>query len=357
MPSGITGGAGGSSGITNDAPANTIPATTDGDGNLGPQTNVPLVDPGNVWEPETEVAQGYRIAETMQGELRVFEAVEAGTTGEGVFTDFAFNITPLGLTSDNDFDWRYLGIVGQVSWALSPLRPEFGVDSEGPYIAGHVPVSEADTTFRILAALGDPGNVWESDTELLEAGYRIAVTVDGALRVFEKVGGGTTGSVEPDWDILALGSDTTDGTVIWVYRGIVGQPDFSRKIFTMNSAGDADWYLDVNNGSGFRFNQAVDGVPDATAGITQMTTDSFKVSKSSTEKFEVAYAPFSATLRGAPLRLFPMAFAALPASPAEGMMAWVNNSSTAVWGETVAGGGANKVLAVYNGTNWTVCGK
>lgn len=56
-------------------------------------------------------------------------------------------------------------------------------------------------------------------------------------------------------------------------------------------------------------------------------------------------------------KLAPLAFASLPASPAEGMMAWVNDSNTAVWGATIAGGGTDKVLAVFNGTVWTVAGK
>lgn len=55
-------------------------------------------------------------------------------------------------------------------------------------------------------------------------------------------------------------------------------------------------------------------------------------------------------------KLTPMAFADLPVG-AEGMMTWVNDSSTATWGATIAGGGVNKVLAVYNGTNWTCAGK
>lgn len=54
-------------------------------------------------------------------------------------------------------------------------------------------------------------------------------------------------------------------------------------------------------------------------------------------------------------RMTPVAFASLPTA-AEGAIAWVNNSTTATWGATIAGGGANKVLAVYNGTNWTVAG-
>lgn len=64
----------------------------------------------------------------------------------------------------------------------------------------------------------------------------------------------------------------------------------------------------------------------------------------------------SVTITG-PVALVPVAFASLPASPSEGMVAWVNDSNTATWGATVAGGGANKVLVVFNSANWTVAGK
>jgi hypothetical protein len=57
------------------------------------------------------------------------------------------------------------------------------------------------------------------------------------------------------------------------------------------------------------------------------------------------------------LTLTPTLFAALPSPATEGMVAWVTDGSTATWGATLAGGGANKVLAVYDGTNWTVAGK
>lgn len=40
-----------------------------------------------------------------------------------------------------------------------------------------------------------------------------------------------------------------------------------------------------------------------------------------------------------------------------GSIAAFTDSNTAVWGATIAGGGANYVLAVYNGANWTVIGK
>lgn len=51
------------------------------------------------------------------------------------------------------------------------------------------------------------------------------------------------------------------------------------------------------------------------------------------------------------------AFANLPASPVVGMIACVTDSTTNAWGATIAGGNTNKVLAWYNGTNWTVLGQ
>ena|ERR1700676_539351 len=56
-------------------------------------------------------------------------------------------------------------------------------------------------------------------------------------------------------------------------------------------------------------------------------------------------------------QLTPVLFANLPASPLAGMIAVVSNSNTNTWGATIAGGGANIVLAFYDGTNWTVAGK
>lgn len=50
-----------------------------------------------------------------------------------------------------------------------------------------------------------------------------------------------------------------------------------------------------------------------------------------------------------------IAFASLPTG-VQGMVAHVSDSTTATWGATIAGGGSNKVLAFYNGTNWTVAG-
>jgi hypothetical protein len=49
-------------------------------------------------------------------------------------------------------------------------------------------------------------------------------------------------------------------------------------------------------------------------------------------------------------------FRSLPANPQTGQLAAISDSTTAAWGGVIAGGGANTVLAWFNGTNWTVVG-
>ena len=50
----------------------------------------------------------------------------------------------------------------------------------------------------------------------------------------------------------------------------------------------------------------------------------------------------------------PINFAQLPASPVKGERAVVQDSNTAVFNAVIAGGGANVIPALYNGTNWVV---
>jgi hypothetical protein len=53
----------------------------------------------------------------------------------------------------------------------------------------------------------------------------------------------------------------------------------------------------------------------------------------------------------------PVTFANLPVVPTEGMVYVITDSSVNTWGTVIAGGGANRVLAYYNGANWTVAAK
>jgi hypothetical protein len=64
----------------------------------------------------------------------------------------------------------------------------------------------------------------------------------------------------------------------------------------------------------------------------------------------------SGNVLGKSFRGTAVAFASLPTA-VEGMLVAVTDSTTTTWGATITGGGANHVLAYYNGSNWTVAGK
>lgn len=65
----------------------------------------------------------------------------------------------------------------------------------------------------------------------------------------------------------------------------------------------------------------------------------------------------TAIVRGKTVQVSAGTFSQCNASPEEGMLCSITDSSTDVWGATVTGGGALHVLARYNGTNWTVAAK
>jgi hypothetical protein len=131
-----------------------------------------LADPGVSWAPGVAVTAGYRIAETVDGALRVFEVTVAGTTDAGTaFTDYigANSLRPLGTTITGTETWRYLGIVGQVGfdvlpgflikpadWFVSPTTGELAIRYTGD-----------PTDYEDLLVVGDDNNeksVWRQDS-------------------------------------------------------------------------------------------------------------------------------------------------------------------------------------------------
>jgi hypothetical protein len=123
-----------------------------------------------------------------------------------------------------------------------------------------------------------------------------------------------------------------------------GQYAFNSTSISANTAGTTNLYL-RSLGAGILgvYNDSTHGV-----GLS-VTTDG-------TLQVLTRAGADTAILRAATLRRTPVAFASLPTG-AEGMTASVTDSTTATWGATISGGGANHVLAYHNGTNWTVAGK
>lgn len=66
---------------------------------------------------------------------------------------------------------------------------------------------------------------------------------------------------------------------------------------------------------------------------------------------------FVTQTKDAPLSVGAFAAAPICASALEGSLTAITDSTTAVWGATIAGSGSNRVLAYCDGSHWTVAGK
>jgi len=153
-------------------------------------------------------------------------------------------------------------------------------------------------------------------------------TIQNQLR---SVGGGSGTNLNSAGGNIALQNiDTTAGN--W------------QRLQALDSGGDAMAQIGVqnidhvNNIAGFAI--GVRTSAEANPG----TKLDFNVTNTGLWTFNAAHVPKSGT------------YANRPGSPATGTIYNVTDSNTAIWGATIAGGGANNVLGRYNGTNWTVMG-
>lgn len=201
-----------------------------------------LEDPGNVWEPDTAVVAGYRIAAVLPNTAgdstpRVFEVVTGGTTESSTPDGFAddasglsINLIPLGLTDDlSPVTWRYMGKVGELSWTVTPQLPGLRVKR-----VGSVPL-ELEYQFA-----GDPAN---------------------------------------SENLLTLAAT------------VAGEPVL---VFELNSDGDADWFFEDGNGPGMRWNNR------GNSHNTQITSEGFRVTNESGSRLEVQFDPFTIRVIGLP---------------------------------------------------------
>src|SRR6266404_5768356 len=87
-----------------------------------------------------------------------------------------------------------------------------------------------------------------------------------------------------------------------------------------------------------------------TQGTVYVSGDSFP-----TKSTEDAFDRLTMICKQLQDRMTAVAFSTLPAAiNSKGQLAVVSDSTTAVWGAIITGGGANVVLAFCNGTNWKV---
>lgn len=164
--------------------------------------------------------------------------------------------------------------------------------------------------------------------------------------------------------------NSADGTILWTNEaGTAGvgfnfASDSTLKLFARDGSSSARLIandIQINNGGSFtsatfgsiRF--SADGVfrflkdDGATGGRVSLATGDIFA-------FQAVGGGDTATIKAKTHQATAGAFSTCNASPVEGMLCAITDSSTATWGATITGGGANHVIGYYNGTNWKVIG-
>lgn len=220
----------------------------------------------------------------------------------------------------------------------------FGGTSAGTAVAGcglSIPAGTATTDVQALSAT----QTWNA-SGVTFTGWKFTITdtasASGSLAM--QILGGASGTTNL-FSVSKGGNIDTTGNVTAVnatftYYNFTGNRGY------MQAPSDGVWTFLSNAGTTFGRLQF--------GGITS----SFPAIKRSSATLAVRLADDSAD---ADLQLRAtqhngITFANVPGTPVAGMTVYITDSSTATWGATIAGGGANKVLAWYNGTNWTVAG-
>lgn len=123
----------------------------------------------------------------------------------------------------------------------------------------------------------------------------------------------------------------------------------ANQVLVISSPGFRFGGLAVNSAGHLQFSSTLNATGTPDAGFSRNSAGVVEVNNGTTGTFR------DVLTRG--LRSTAVAFASAIASPIEGTLQAFTDSSTATWGATITGGGANHVLGYYNGTNWTVAAK
>lgn len=155
-------------------------------------------------------------------------------------------------------------------------------------------------------------------------------------------------------DLLGLGSGTVGAPSLhWFNDPTVGYYDIAAGYNGFATGGTAGWA--ENNAN--RYMQSAFALLWTTS--TPLGTVDLRLRRSAAKTLTLddgAAGPVGLAVTGS-LRASAVTFANLPATPIEGMLVPVTDSTTAVWGATITGVGGNHVLGYYNGSVWTVAGK
>ena len=189
-------------------------------------------------------------------------------------------------------------------------------------------------------------------------GVGLDVTTDATLKIRTRAQTGDASLTALDatlTGVLTAGGVGT-GTVATFYTGTSAN---SNTLKIANGAGSASSTIVTRNG-----NSGLNIPLNIVSSYLQLISDTsgvigvgLDVTTDATLKIRTRAQTADAQLSAASVRGNAVAFASVPGTPVEGMLVAVTDSSTAIWGATITGGGANHVLGFFNGSAWTVAGK
>lgn len=221
------------------------------------------------------------------------------------------------------------------------------------------PDAKLDVVNSALATTSTDGIVMQNETASTAG---VPVQMSPRLNLKGHAWNSTAGADETESFFIENLPATTAGTITGTL-----------KVGFVNNAGTVTYPMLVSNAGGTTFLTAVSTTNINLAGIrilsgygtgllnftdpTQTVGVGIDVATDATLKIRTRAQTADAQLSAASVRGNAVAFASVPATPVEGMLVAITDSSTSTWGATITGGGANRVLGFYNGTNWTVAGR
>ena len=237
--------------------------------------------------------------------------------------------------------------------------------------AGSPAGSTGQLQYNNSGAFGASANLTFSGSTLT---LGVAASSTGVLSISNS-SSGTTLLTSDGANILAIRSGA-NAQAVQFYNTYTDAANYERGFFRCSASGLVFGTESAGTGAAFNMNVSVNGTI-----TTRLTNAQFRLGSAIlfgwasaadpvANGFDIALARNAAgvvevnngtagTFRDLILRACQhngVTYANRPGTPVAGMVIYVTDSTVTTAGSTVAGGGANKVLAWYNGTNWTVIG-
>lgn len=288
----------------------------------------------------------------------------------GSFSDtqtFEYFQSVVGAISQNEF------FIGQNAFGTEAMAGYIGIPATGSThqadglggfcnsFAPSSPLGGHNNCVGVYAQATTKANntaIWGMNTDMRELGFTGTLVIGNEIDMNEQGGSPTR------WQALLITGLPFTGVMPPAPPVGNNTPATEAEVIKWVTPSGTPWPAGIVSGKGSVNGPAfqIDGLcyvgPCFSQSITFTGYDGGNVAHTSTIQDDTQGNLFLQTNSGGAIKMSVRAFATLPSCAInEGAMMGVNDSTTAVWGATITGGGANHVFAYCDGTNWTVMGK